>query len=264
MPARAAAAALLACGCAAEDPALRQELAALRAEVKALRQESDETARKVDALASRVDLLAAERPSPAPVAAAKEPAAQPEPLVPTRLKVVRLKPEQVPARAARPVAAKAQAKPPPVPTATPVQEPNAAALAALGVGGADLAAEARDALAAARELSGLAQALALEKFTARYPGHQAAQESLVGAAKARTKVGDPDGACEDYARAVADYPAGASMPEALSGLAWCEARAGRADEAKRLEARLAQDFPTRKASGGVDAHAPAAAQGAAP
>ncbi len=283
----AAAAALVVCGCAAEDPALRQELASLKAEVRTLQRENAEVSRKVDALGSRVDLLAARpahppappAPSPLPAAPSPQPAAAAAPgalvdsLVPAGLKVVRLEPDAQPAKAAKAgKAARPQARaapsppggsPPPLSTATPVREPDQGTVTSLEAGGKDLAAEAQAALAAAKAQTGLPRARALEQFTARYPGYRGAQEALVAAARTRAEGGDPDGACEDYARAVKDYPAGNAMPDALAGLAGCEARSGRTAEAKRLEERLAQDYPDSPAAKRAPPRAPAA-QGAVP
>jgi len=258
------------CACASEDPALRKELNSLRAELQTLQGENAELSRKLDALGSRVDLLAA-RPVPQAAAPAPcEPAPQKaaEPLVPSRLKVVRLQPEAEKAKGAKPPRQRPsptgpRAAPAPLPTSTAVREPDPSQMAALGPGGKDLAAEARAALDAAWAQAGLSRARALEQFTAHYPGHRAAQDSLVGAARARAEVGDPDGSCEDYAKAVREYPAGDAMPDALLGLASCELRAGRADEAKRLEARLAQDYPNSPAQKRARERA-SAAQGAAP
>ena len=148
-----------------------------------------------------------------------------------------------------------------MPTTTPIRDPDPATLAALGAGGKDLAAEARAALDGARAQSGLARARALEQFTAGYPGHPSADDALVEAARMRDREGDPDGSCEDFARASKEYPAGDAMPDALAGLAACEARRGRAAEARRLETRLAQDFPDSPAARRARA---SAAQGAAP
>jgi len=270
---RAAAAALLLCACAGEDPALHKELTSLRTEVQTLQRENAEMSRKLDALGSRVDLLAA-RPvapaaPPAPVAAEAPPpsTSAAEPLVPARLKVVRLVPEaekaSLPKARARATPVSPRGAASPVPTSTPLHEPDPGTLVALGAGGKDLAAEAQAALDAAWQQAGLSRARALEQFNAHYPGHRGAQDSLVGAARARAEAGDPDGSCEDYAKAVREYPAGSAMPDALAGLASCEARAGRTDEAKRLMARLAQDYPSSPALKRASERAPAA-QGAAP
>lgn len=271
LPPAAVAAVLLLCGCAAEDPALRQELASLRTEVRTLQQGNADLARKVGVLAERVEVLAARPPpppAPAPAATAAPAPAAPAPeaaaLVPSRLKVVKLEPAKPISKTAKPARARKDAThPPPVPTDTPVREPDAATLTALGAGGKDLASEAQADLDRARTLSGLARSKALEEFVAHYPGHRGAQGALVGAARSRFDAGDPDGSCEDYARAVREYPAGNAMPEALAGLSACERRAGRPDEAKRLEARLAQDYPESIASRRATERVPAP-QGAAP
>jgi TolA-binding protein len=223
----------------------------------------------------------AEGPTPASTAATSQGVAARAagPLVPPDLKVVRLAPP-APAKGPTPPRGSAPAKglasskgavaaplprrsPPPVPTDTPIRDPDAGALAALGTGGRDLGAEARAALQAARAQSGLARARALEQFTAGYSGHPSADDALVEAARVREQAGDPDGACEVLGRAVAEYPVGDAVPEALAGLAACESRRGRASEARRLEARLLQDFPDSPAARSTRARTDAA-QGAAP
>ena len=241
-----------------------------------MQRENAEVTRRVDALGSRVDLLAARparpapdpAPAPQPAAAAPPaPAALPDVLVPAGLRVVRLEPAAPAAKAsrsqARAASPAARGGPPPLPTATAIREPDPATASALGSGGKDLAAEAQAALDAAKAQTGLSRARALEQFTARYPGHRGAQEALVAAARTRNEAGDPDGACEDYARAVKEYPAGSAMPDALAGMAGCEARAGRPAEAKRLEERLAQDYPDSPAAKRARQRAPSA-QGAVP
>jgi TolA-binding protein len=291
--ASAALAAVALSGCAAGGEELRGEVDALRAEVRTLQRETAEMGRKMDTLTHRVDLALARAEAPAPRVEGAPPASAPAaaappagtaaataPLVPSNLKVVKLGPDAK-ARAGTPASkgpsTRAPASdaagaggallprkaPPPVPTDTPIREPDPGTLAALGARGRDLAAEAREALQSARAQSGLARARALEQFTAGYSGHPSADDALVEASRAREQAGDPDGACEDLARAVAEYPAGDALPEALAGLAGCESRRGRTAEARRLEARLLQDFPDSAAARTTRARA-AAAQGAAP
>jgi TolA-binding protein len=293
----AGAALLLAFGCASGEASLRQDVSSMHAEVRTLQRENAELARRVEALVTQVDVLSARlarvspiqgadaapesaavepsrqatpRPAPTASAAAGSPAAVP---VPANLKVVRL--EQPPAkpagkaRSAKPAAAPGSssaasaARAPPVPTETPIQEPSPAALAALGTSSRPPAADAQATLDAARALAGLSRARALEQFADGYPAHARAGEALVDAARARDAAGDPDGSCEDFARAVAEHPASRAAPDAIDGLAACEQRRGRAAEAKRLQVRLAKEHPDSPAGKRARELAPAA-QGAAP
>jgi TolA-binding protein len=253
----AAAALLLLSGCAPGEPSLRPDVDSLRAEIRTLQRENGDLVRRVEAMGTQLDILAARSAQAAPpaTAAAASTAAAAAPLVPAHLKVVRLEqPKAVPAKTQ---------KSPAVPTSTPIQEPSTTALAALGSGGKALGAESQAALDAARAQAGLPRARALEKFTDTYPGHLAAADALVDAARTRDVAGDPDGSCEDYSRAVAEFPAARAQPDALEGLAACEQRRGRPDEAKRLLARLAKDFPDSPAGKRAREHAPAV-QGASP
>jgi len=113
-------------------------------------------------------------------------------------------------------------------------------------------------LDAARALAGLSRARALEQFADGYPAHARAGEALVDAARARDAAGDPDGSCEDFARAVAEHPASRAAPDAIDGLAACEQRRGRAAEAKRLQVRLAKEHPDSPAGKRARELAPAA------
>ena len=250
----AAAALLLLSGCASGEAALRQDVTSLRAEIRTLQRENGDLTRRVEAMGSQLDLLAVRPSQGSPLAVAETPAAParvptvaplamaaaPAPLVPSHLKVVRLEqPKSPPARIP---------KSPTVPTATPIQEPGTESLAILD---------------AARALTGLPRARALEQFTDAYSGHLRAADALVDAARTRDIAGDPDGSCEDFSRAVAEYPAARAQADALEGLAACESRRGRPAEAKRLLARLAKDFPDSPAGKRAREHAPAV-QGAAP
>jgi len=278
-PTAAAAALLLLSGCATGDASLREDITSLRAEIRTLQRENGDLTRRVEAMGTQLDLLAArsartvqpvggESTTPAPVrpAAAPSAAAAVEPLVPAHLKVVRLEETKTPtSKGQKPptsTAAKpAGSSPPSVPTATPIQEPSATELAALA--GGKSASGSQASLDAARAQSGLPRARALEQFVDAYPGHSRAVEALIDAAKTRNVAGDPDGSCEDFARAVADYPAAGAAPDAIEGLVACEQRRGRPGEAQRLLARLAKDFPDSPAGKRAREHAPAV-QGAAP
>jgi TolA-binding protein len=278
----AAAAFLLLSGCATGDPAMREDLSSLKTEVRTLQRENADLARRVEAMNAQLDLVAARSvttarpvggdPPPAPAApapsakgasakapSAKAPAAPAvqgaEPLVPAHLKVVKL--EQA-------TPAPAKGKKPPVPTATPIQDPPPGAADALASNASKPSgAGAQAALDAARAQSGLPRARALEQFAEAYPGHPRAVDALVDAARTRSVAGDPDGSCEDFARAVSDFPAAAGLPDAIEGLAACEQRRGRPAEAQRLQARLVKEFPDSPAGKRAREHAPVV-QGAAP
>jgi TolA-binding protein len=258
-------------GCAGGDSALQKEVESLRAEVRTLQRENEALVRQVETLGSRIDVLAA-RPArrsgeavepPAAAASVASAVPAPAPLVPPRLKVVRLESASTP-----PARAPARSAPAPraglaVPTDTPVRDPDPAVVASLGSGTVAPAASPQAALDAAHGQAGLARARSLEAFADRYPGHPAAGGALVEAARLRSEAGDPDGSCEDFARAVVAYPSGASVPDALVGMAACETRRGRPAEARRLEERLAKDYPDSPAASRARERAPAV-QGAAP
>jgi outer membrane murein-binding lipoprotein Lpp len=238
--ARAAPGALvLLVGCAGGGDALRRDLDAVRSEVRALRSDNEDLSRRLEALAGRVDAASAR----APRAAGREvppsaPAAPPSPLlVPPDLAVVRVEP---PSRGGRP---------PPVPTAVPIAEPDAERLEALGRrGGREISADAEDELRRARKLGPVARAHALEDFVARYPRHPSADNALVEGSAAYAEAGRGEAACDLARRASADYPAGDAMSDALERLAWCESRRGSADAERRLLERLVSDFPRTPAA----------------
>jgi TolA-binding protein len=274
----AAAALLLLSGCSSGEASLRQDVTSLRAEIRTLQRENADLARRVEAMGSQLDLLAArsassgqpvgvESTATAPARPAAAPAASAgEPLVPAHLKVIKLeqpKASAAPKKASPTSSAKTPSSTAPVvPTATPIQDPSAVALAALGTGKAT-GGDSQAAWDSARALTGLSRARALEQFTDAYPAHARAVEALVDAARTRDVAGDPDGSCEDFSRAVAEYPAARGLPDAIEGLAACEKRRGRAGEAQRLLARLVTDFPDSPAGKRAREHAPAV-QGAAP
>ena len=247
----AAAALLVLSACATSGGQVQQDVASLRSEVRTLQQENAELTRRVESMATQIDLLAARA-----AAAKASPAAQPPPeealVIPPGLEVVRLEP-----------ARKAPASKPAIPTATPIQEPSAEVVAALSAGGKSSPAGAQEAYDQASSTSGLAGARALEQFADAYPSNVRAGEAISAAARTRREAGDPDGSCEDYARAVAEYPSSRAMPDALEGLAACEVRRGRSAEASRLQARLVKDFPDSPAGKRAREHAPPV-QGAAP
>jgi TolA-binding protein len=256
----AAAALLVLSACATGTGQVQPEVASLRAEVRTLQRENADLARRVDSMATQIDLLVARSARPAPAEPAAVRPASPSPalavnedvlVVPSHLKVIRLEPT----RASSPA--------PAIPTATPIQEPSAEAIASLTLGGKPSPAGAKDALERARAQPGLQGARALEQFADANPSSANAGEALVDAARRRLDAGDPDGSCEDFSRAVAEYPASRSMPDALEGLSACELRRGRPTEASRLQSRLAKDFPDSPAGKRAREHAPAV-QGAAP
>jgi TolA-binding protein len=274
----AAAALLLLSGCSSGDASLRQDVTSLRAEIRTLQRENADLARRVEAMGSQLDLLAARSAktgqpvgveptaaAPARQAPAASATSAGEPLVPANLKVIKLEQPKAPAapkKAAATAPARTSSAAPAVPTVTPIQDPSAVALAALGAGKAT-GGDSQAAWESARALTGLSRARALEQFTDAYPAHARAVEALVDAARTRDVAGDPDGSCEDFSRAVAEYPAARGLPDAIEGLATCEKRRGRAGEAQRLLARLVTDFPDSPAGKRAREHAPAV-QGAAP
>jgi TolA-binding protein len=279
IPASAAAAALLLLsGCATGGGQVQADVSALRAEVRTLQRENADLARRVESMATQIDVMAARAARASAPAAAAAPAPGPATtadrsavpaaaapatlatlegalVVPGHLKVVRLEP----AGKAAPKTGKAPA--PAVPTDTPIQDPSAAALAALG--GKSSSADAPATFERARAQAGLARARSFEQFADTYPSNARAGEALVDAARTRTEAGDPDGSCEDFSRAVAEYPASRALPDALEGLAACELRRGRPAEANRLQTRLAKDFPDSPAGKRARERAPSV-QGAAP
>ena len=280
IPARAAAAALLLLsGCATGGGQVQADVSSLRAEVRTLQRENAELTRRLESMATQIDVMAArvarasapasaapaaglaasaDRSAVPAVAAPATGAAQEGVLVvPGHLKVVRLEP----AGKAVPKTGKPPSPAPAVPTDTPIQDPPAAALAALG--GKSSSADAPAAFERARAQAGLARARSFEQFADAYPSNARAGEALVDAARTRTEAGDPDGSCEDFSRAVAEHPASRAMPDALEGLAACELRRGRPAEANRLQTRLAKDFPDSPAGKRARERAPSV-QGAAP
>lgn len=263
----AAAALLLVTGCATGDAQARQDLASLKSEVRTLQQENAALARRVESMSTQIDLLVTRSSRTSPGAGTEKPlAASPAPVeaapqVPGHLKVVKLEKPRggTPVRTAGTSPA---SSPPPIPTATPIQDPSPEALASLA-GGRSVLADAQSAWDAARARSGLSRARALESFADAYPSSPRAPEGLVDAARTRLEAGDPDGSCEDYARAVEVYPTSRAAPDAMEGLIACEQRRGRTREAQSLQARLAKDFPDSPAGKRAREHAPAV-QGAAP
>lgn len=263
IPSIAAGAALLfLSACATGGGPVQQDVASLRAEIRTLQRENAELVKRVDSMATQIDVLAARSARSAastpagssPTSTLTEVAAsvtgEEALVIPSHLKVVRL---------ANP---SKDRSPPPVPVSTPIQEPSPSTLAALGAAKPP-AADAQGAFDRARGQSGLARARAMEQFVDTYPSHARAGEALVDAARGRLELGDPDGSCEDFTRAVAEYPASRAMPDALEGLAACELRRGQAAEARRLQNRLVKDYPDSPAGKRAREHAPPV-QGAAP
>jgi hypothetical protein len=251
-------AALLVAGCAGAAP-VQPERDPRTAEIRELRKENEALAARVEALSSRVDLLTARatmeadaRQAPtvradattaAPVAHSAAGVAE----IPRDLAVVKMAPEptrpsggrgtgRLPSRPAR--------APPPVPTSVQIQEPDLAAVDALG--GAPrrpLAVEADQELRDARAQAGLARAHALEDFTGHFPQHPSADNALVEAAAAYDAAGLQDASCAISRRVIDEYPAGDAQSDALERLAACEARRGSVEAEQRLLARLRADFP---------------------
>jgi TolA-binding protein len=235
------AAALLLSGCAGADAVARRDVEGLRAEVQALRQENVQLMRSLDQLATRVDALAIRGAkagaeplrAPAPIAAALELEAS---MVPGGLAVVKVEPPRT-------------SRAPPVPTTTPLLEPDAVRLEAIArKGGKDLAGEADGELKAARRREPLARAHALEDFVARYPRHPQAGAALLEAAAAYTEAGKPDAGCTLDRRLLDEYPASEQVSDALVQLAGCEGRKGAAEDERRLLTRVVNEFPSTTAA----------------
>jgi TolA-binding protein len=256
-----AVAALLLVGCAGPAGGAHGEVAALRDELHGLRQENEALSARVEHLSAQVDLLSARaarhadaaaprsQAGPAgPAAHADADAAAPAPAIPRDLAVVKVGPT---ATVPRPRAGRAA---PPVPTSVPIVEPDAARVDALGRGHhRPLAAEAEAELRAARGLSGLDEAHALEDFTAHYPQHPSADNALVEAAGAYAAAGRDEAACALARRTLDEYPAGDGLSEALVRLAGCEGRHGEEDAERRLLARVVSDFPGTPAASRAEA-----------
>jgi TolA-binding protein len=241
----AIAAALLLSGCAAADAASRQDLDVLRGDVHALREENLQLRRSLDQLATRVDALAL-RAAPRPAGEARAAAppgpgqgagAGPDlPVVPGGLAVVKVEPPR-------------GSRAPPVPTTTPVVEPDAARLEAISRSGSrNLAADADAELKAARRREPLARAHGLEDFVARYPRHPQAAAALLEAGAAYAEAGKGDAACTLDRRVIDEYPASDQAGEALLLLAACEGRKGSPEGERLLLSRLVNDYPSSPAA----------------
>ncbi len=238
-PSSAFAAAFLLSGCAGADAVARRDLDTLRAEVQALRQENLQLVVSLDQLATRVDALALRGAKPAvePARAAPLPGAEGDPsLVPGGLAVVKVEP---------PKASRA----PPVPTTTPLVEPDAGRLDAMArKGGRNLAGDAEAELKAARRREPLARAHALEDFVSRYPRHPQAGTALLEAAAAYAEAGKGEAACTLSRRVLDEYPASEQVGDALVQLAGCEARRGAPEAERRLLTRVVNEFPSTPAA----------------
>jgi len=240
-PTAAFAAALLLSGCAGADAVARRDLDALRGEVQALRQENVQLMRSLDQLSTRVDALAIRgakagvepvRAAVAEVAAAEGGGAN----VPGGLAVVKMEPPRA-------------SRAPPVPTTTPLVEPDPARLEAMARrSGKDLAGEAEGELKAARRRPPLPRAHALEDFVARYPRHPQAGAALLEAAAAYLEAGKPDAACSLDRRSLEEYPAGEQVSDALVQVAGCEGRKGSTESERRLLTRVVKEFPSTAAA----------------
>lgn len=251
MPTPALAAVLAVLGCAGGDAHLRTDVDALRAEVGALRRENEGLSRKVELLQGRVDVVSMRLTRKPDVAGAAAPdasdASAQEPLVPSRLAVVRVAPHEStppPIRLVEPVAQRRTTTPPPIPTNIPIAEPDPARVEGLAPRtGRELSAEATRELRAARGRAGLDRAHALEDFAARYPRHPEADNALVDAASSYVDAGRGDAACALAGRVAEEYPAGDAMSDSLEQLAACESRHGLTDAERGILVRLVQEHP---------------------
>lgn len=230
-------------GCASGDMGVRRDLDGMRAEMQNMQRQNAELEKRVEELSLRVDLVAA-RLAHSPAAAA--PAAAPA--VPPDLAVVKVEPPGDTPRPEPHRRGHAPRSAPPLPTQTPLAEPDPERLAALGSGRVDLGAEAQAELTAAHRLSGLAAARALESFAAHYPHHPRADNALLEAAQLRAGNGDDAAACDLYARCAEEYPAGDALPDALERLAECHSRRGEERRARTLFERVAADYPDTSAA----------------
>jgi len=239
-PTAALAAACLLSGCATADAVARRDLEALRGEVQSLRQENAQLLRSVDQLSTRVDALAARAARPVGEArAAALSGAGPEVaglVVPGGLAVVKMEPPRSP-------------RSPPVPTSTPIIEPDVARLEAIArKSGRDLASDADGELKGAQRREPLARAHALEDFVARYPRHPQAPSALLEAAAAYSAANKPEAACRLDRRVIDEYPACDQAGDALLLLAACEGRQGSPEGERRLLSRVVNDYPSSPAA----------------
>jgi TolA-binding protein len=224
---------------------MRRDLDGMRAEMQSMQRQNAELQKRVEELSLRLDLVAARLGHRT---AARDAAPAVEPAVPPDLAVVKVEPPRDSPRAEPHRRGRATRGAPPLPTQTPVVEPDPERLAALGAGRGDLAAEAQAELDAAHRLSGLAAARALESFAAHYPRHPRADNALLEAAQTRAAAGDDDPACDLYARCAEEYPAGDALPDALERLAECHSRRGEERRARTLFERVAADYPDTSAA----------------
>jgi TolA-binding protein len=239
--ATALAAVLLLSGCAGTDAVARRDLESLRGDMQALRQENVQLTRSLDQLATRVDALAlrSARSSGEPARAAPVPGAEASSessIVPDGLAMVKVEPPRA-------------SRAPPVPTSTPLVEPDSARLDAIArKSGRDLAGDADSELKAARRREPLSRAHALEDFVSRYPRHPLAGAAMLEAAAAYAGAGKSDAACKLDRRVVDEYPASDQVSDALLQLAACEGRKGASDLERRYLARIVSDFPSSLAA----------------
>lgn len=238
-PSAALAAVLLLSACAGADAVARRDLESLRGEVQSLRQENLQLARSLDQLTTRVDALAVRSARPAGEGVRAAPVSSADsgsPVVPEGLAVVKVEPPRA-------------SRAPPIPTSTPLVEPDAARLDAIArKSGRDLAGDADSELKAARRREPLARAHALEDIVSRYPRHPQAGGALLEAAAAYAEAGRPDAACTLDRRVVDEYPACEQVSDALLQLASCEGRKGAPELERRYLSRVVSDFPSSPAA----------------
>lgn len=102
---------MLLSACATADGNLKAQLDSTRAELRTLERENAELARRVDAMATQIDLLQARASRPAASQAAARPAPEPAPAIPPDLKVVKLEPPRATQAASPKSGTKAPARP---------------------------------------------------------------------------------------------------------------------------------------------------------
>ena len=223
-------------GCAS-DAASKSEVRTLQASVKQLQDENLRLFERVQALETeRAVARAGQQPlGPLLAAAPSSPATGSE--VPT-LAVVKLKPRVERA--------------PPIDVHTPVQEPDAELVAALGKSAAP-ASDAPDATQVDGEFEQAQQALRtgnlgggverMTRFADAHPKDPRADDALYLAALGELGQDEPGRAAKLLETVLQRYPAGDVVQQAMLKLAECRMRLKQTAEARALLARLVTSFP---------------------